>query len=250
MNSTLCFLPRCASVLAILPLACAHAESTFTENFDGNTWSTQLSADAPSGYTFSLAAGRLLAQKSSTVGNGISFLTTKFSLIGNFTFTTLVTRTNLAGNSDAGIWVNFNGLGDYSSYADIFFFGSTSVNANIYAGTQFASGYVFASAPTVTFKIQRIGETLSESFDAGSGYQLIRSATNAGLTGPVQAVLFLDQEFGSTAAASATFDNFSVVADGFSPAVPEPRISLLMAPGLLAIAALRRIRFGRSRPRQ
>lgn len=234
MTSPKTLVALATALLCITVSKNSQATSTFTENFNGASISAHLVASSTAGYSMSLSAGQLLFQKAVGVGNGVASLTTDFDLIGDFTVAVDTSRTNVSNNAEAGLALSPFGT-------DIFFFGPSLINANIYIAPGFGSQTVGNNSSPVTFRIQRSGNTLTESFNAGAGFQVLHSATTVNASGPVPASIFLIQEFGNTAAHNVAFDNLSIVADAFSSPVPEPTPSvLLLTGGLLLLMGVSR----------
>lgn len=182
---------------------------TFTENFDGVAIDPDLTVSSSAGFTYSLTGGEAIVDKADGTGDGQLSFNADFAVVGDFTATVFATRVVLTGNGEAGISI-------VGSADDIFFLGDPQINANIFGPPSFGSQITANSTSQVTFRIRRVGQTLFEEFDAGSGFQTLHSATHANFAVPFRLGLFLIQEFGSTNAHSVKFDNFTITADAFS----------------------------------
>ena len=222
------------ALLAALTAGAAQA-ATFSENFDGATVSPWLQFSATPGFQFANSGGNGLFTQDANAGPGFGYLRTGFQLLGDFTISVQMNRDQLGSSGEAGLDARF-----FSTYpdgfTDVWSQGTQTIVGNLYMPTPpgFGSGVVADASSQVSFTIRRSGGTLDLLFDNGNGAQLVRTATDASLTGPVTAELFLGQEIGSPAAHGAAFDNLTIQADAFTPAVPEPATALLWLCGLVA----------------
>jgi hypothetical protein len=221
----------------------------FAAAFDGPGIPSGLSATTPSGFSIQVAGGGAVFSKAAGTGNGFGVLSTEFQIIGDFSVTVDMTRDDLNGTGESGLNISF--LPAYPmGFADVWSHGPGDIVGNIFvpAPPGFGTTVISDSTTNLTFKIQRTGNTLFEFFDRGAGLELISSATDVILGGPVYAQLFLGQELGNTSAHQATFDNFFIVADGFSTRIPEPATLALLLSGLWILGAgSRRVRTKPSR---
>lgn len=213
--------------------------ATFTENFDASLPHPQLavSATAP-GFGLSLANGRAFMGQAAGSGNGLISLSTQFLVDGDFTVTVDANRSGL-GSAELGLGAVFGADKGFTGYSDVFFVAQTGINANIAAGTSQTSGVTGLSATDASFRIRRVGTTVLDEVDTGSGFITLHSRSDGVFAGPVRLELFLIQEFGSTAGNQASFDNWAIVADSIS-AVPEASTWALLALGLIVLGGVRR----------
>lgn len=224
-----------ATLLAALMAGPAHADS-FSENFDGAKVSPWLQYSATPGFQFATSGGSGRFTQDANAGPGFGYLRTGFQLLGNFTISVQMQRDQLGSNGEAGLDARF--FGTYpDGFTDVWSQGTQTIVGNLYMPSPpgFGSGVVADGSSLVSFTIRRTGSTLDLLFDNGSGAQLVRTATDASLTGPVTAELFLGQETGNAAAHAAAFDNLVIQADAFTPAVPEPGSAAMALAGLLAL---------------
>ena len=148
-------------------------------------------AEAPTadGIVFTRAAGS---------GDGGIELLSRFTFTGAFRITVDVAglATGLDTAAEAGLGIKGPGCCANRAFADVFGYGNT-IRANNYLGLTELSANGIADGT----RLGLAGDT------GGAAYRLN---------------LFLDQEFGGTAANQVTFTNLSVTADGINAGVPEP----------------------------
>jgi hypothetical protein len=226
-----------ASALAAMPASAA----TFTETFDGPTLSPALSTELTAGYSFGLSGGRGVISKSAPVGSGFANITTKFSLVGDFSTTVTADRSN-NGSASSGL-----ATGHAEGFTDVYFFGANNVVANMFVPSPpgFGQTILNDSDPLVDFRIRRVGNTMFEEYDADQdgSFVIVRQASSDLLLGDVKISFFMGQEAANQGAASMAYDNLIITADAFRTAVPEPASWAMMIAGFgLAGAAARRRR--------
>ena len=198
--------------------------ATFVENFNDGVLDPSLNLHTDPGFSLALSAGKALVSKSSGVGNGDLSIITDFTILGDFVTTVKADRLNLTGGpAEMGLRTH-HALG----FTDVFLIDSNGINANIAVNPGFGFQTLTNSSSPVTLRIRRVGNSIFEEYDTGSGFQTLHTATHANLAGPVTIDLFLLQEYGSTAAHSGTFDDFTITADQI---VPEPSSLVLLAGG-------------------
>ena len=190
------------------------AGGTLTEDFNG-VWNPKLVETSTPGVTsISPAGGQAIFSKADGPLNALVSLNTCFPLVGNFDVTVDVTRNDLDSLGEAGLAVYFSDFAGPLNFADVFFAGPSGINANIFPISPRGISTNFNLSSTVTFRIWRVGQTLNLGFqEIGGNYQTVLSTTNASLTGPVVASLFLQQEYSDPASLTASFDNLNMCAD-------------------------------------
>jgi len=214
----------------------AQATVMFTENFDG-VLDPNLNISSPTPFSATISGGKAVFEKSS--GDAIPGLgariTTNFQVIGDFTTTVVAERIDLATNGTLGLIV----FPDAGGFEDVFFTDNTRIGA-VFTTPPLSSGQsVNNSASSVVFRIRRTGNTMFEEFDAGSGFEVVNSASHLNLAGPAYVGLFLTQNFGFTGTHKGTFDDFMITADQFSSnAIPEPSTFVLLLCGFVVMLGL------------
>lgn len=218
--------------------------TTFTTNFNSGVLDPNLLTSTPLGFGISLTDGQAVFSKTAGTGNGSADIVTNFSLLGDFTVSVLANRINPFGIEMGVAVVPTSSSG---GFADTFFSRSGAIVANQFIIPGFGYDTTDNSAALVTFLIQRSGYTMSLLFNDGSGFNTLKSDTDASLAAPMQVDLFLVNEVGDTSAQQGTFDNFSITANQFSGFVaaspiaePETYAMMLAGLGLLGFAARRR----------
>lgn len=223
----------CSVIFALVP-AGTHAAS-YTATFDGPGVPSHLVPTTTGGFSIDIVGGQAVLSKTSGVGNGFGALTTDFQLLGDFSATVQLTNYSLPGIGEAGLNASFAPTYP-SGFADVWSYNGDRMVGNIFVPSPpgFGTSVIFTSSPSFTLNIERSGNTLSLSFDGGGGMQLLRSATDPILSGPVNIQFFLEQETGNTSAHHASFDNLVIAANAFQPPIPEPSTSALLLSGILA----------------
>jgi hypothetical protein len=203
--------------LAGLLLAAMPARSaTFTENFDDGVLDPSLSLVTTPGFSAAVADGALAVGKAAGTGNGDVKVETGFDVIGNFTASVAIRRTDLRGDAEMGLLVSYGPSG----FANIYFVCSKTVNAMI--SSLGSSSKVDTEHMTAVFRATRSGNTLVLDYDTGSGFQTLHSASDTLLAGPVRIQLILLQRTGSTHVHVGTFDDFTITADQLGEPTPPP----------------------------
>ena len=220
-------------VFALLGVAAQAQQFSFDEEFNGPTFSPLLTMSNTPGFSQSLSNGFLVIDKTAGTTSGSGELETTFSVTGDFTADTQVTRNTISGGS-ASAGINASGLGD------IFFYENGNINGNI---LQPSFGYVSVnnSVTADTFRLQRIGNTFSEYYDGGAGFVLLNSRTDPSLSGPTQLSLFMIEETNNPNTRQAQFNYLHITAGG--AATPAPSSVLVVLLGAVPlVGALRRRR--------
>lgn len=228
-----------AFTAASLSLGLPSEAAIFSEDFDGPGLDSNLEVSEAPGFTFQLSAGLGSFSKSAGVGNGSARVKTTFTVTGDFSATIIAHRSSLAGDGEAGIVTRHE-----TGFTDVFFFGNSQVNSNIFVAPISSSKTSSTGASDVTFRIRRVGSDLFHEFDAGSGFQELQTAQASELSGPVTIELFLVQEFGNTNAHGVSFNDLSIMSDGlgsppgtvvftetFDGPTLDPRLSVDEPPG-------------------
>ena len=132
-------------------------------------------------------------------------------------------------------------MGLSSSLGDVFFVANNRINGNITYPT-FTTGSVGESAQTVTFRLQRTGNTLTEQYNTGAGFVSVQSKTDSYLNTPTTIDIFLSQEYGGTAAQQGTFQHLSIKAQGVVAPAPSALLTALMGivPGMMLLRLRRK----------
>ncbi|WP_457321360.1 hypothetical protein [Roseateles sp. P5_E11] len=222
----------CSLAAVLFP---GHASSmSFSENFDSGLPNSQLStfATAP-GFSLSLSGGKAFMTQAAETPNGVIALSTRFFVEGDFSVTVTANRVGL-GSAEAGLNAIFGSSPEVTGTADVFFVRQSGINANIVAGHSQTSGITSLNATDAILRIRRVGTTVFDEVDTGSGFVTLHTQSDSAFAKPAQFELFLIQEFGSTAINQASFDNWIIVADSIS-AVPETSSWALLACGLMAM---------------
>lgn len=225
----------CAFVTILLAAVSSPLRAaTVTYDFNDGTFGG-LIVTAPPGYSAVASGGVVNVTKDAGAGNGSVYLAAPFTLTGDFVATVVAHRDDLAANGEMGI-IGLPALGD------VFFYGNDVIQGNVFSPSVDGSSRL-DSAATVTFKFQRTGNTLTSYYDEGGGFQTLFSKTDPSLAAPSTLRLFFQQAYGSTAAQSGYFDNFTITSDSIS-AVPLPGTAAggLVLLGGLGLTKLRRRR--------
>ena len=207
----------------LVPLTTCAIDATF--RFSGTSLDPNFTSTTDIGFSATVSAGALHFQKAAGLGPGSGYanVSSAFQLTGDFTVS--VTATRGVGVPSTGLAVDGVGFSQ-----DIYFVGPTEIYA-AEAGSN--SGSIGVSAATLTFRIVRIGTTISSSYDAGSGFQTVFSRSRAGMDRPVTIRLFLGQERPTTALATSTFDDLTFQSAGTINYVePPPLGSVAIFPAI------------------
>jgi len=211
------------------------AAASFSENFNSGTLDTNLTVTGTPGYSFALAGGGGRVTEQAGAGVGELYVTTSFAALGNFTVTVQAGRTALGTTTPAALGLMVQSLQGYSAgYADIFFNGSGQIYANLWIPPVVDQASVNQAAPAATFRIRRVSNTLYLEYDAGSGFQTLRSGTHANLAVPLKVSLFLVDQYGATTERSGWFDDLAITADQFF--TPTPGFAFTNEPAALRVS--------------
>lgn len=217
----------CAVALYSISVAMTRG-STITYDFSDDT-SDGLILSADPGFSATFTGGAANVSEAAGVGNGLLYLSTPYSISGDFTATVVGSRSGI-GDSEIGlVFGDATALGA-PDISDAFFVGTGNIAANIFLPTQ-TTAEQSNSASSVTFEIQRTGDTITNYYDAGSGLVTLNSETDPSLTGSGQVFLLLDEEFGDTGSHAGSFNNLTVTGDS----LPEPSTLALLGAGLLML---------------
>ena len=201
--------------------------ATITYDFNDGTTDGLVQTNTV-GFGSSVSGGVLHVTEASGVGNGSILLSTPVNVSGDFTATVVGTRNSNFFGDALGI-----GLGDNAQYADVFFSGTGQVRDNIYFPSHTFNGINDPSS-TVTFEINRTGNTVTLSDDNGSGFQTVATGTDPGLAAAAPISILFDQEAGNISAHSGIFDNFTITSDSIAvtPLPPAEWGGLVLLAGL------------------
>lgn len=205
-----------AALSALCTSLCAVSAESFTENFNYPALDRNLVVANSTGFSLDLSGGKGLVTKQAGTGNGSSYAKTTFDIRGDFTVTVQAVRTSLGSDGEIGLTVNPTNGGDG---ADVFFFGSGQINANLHISPLWSGNVVANSASSALLRIRRIGATLFLEYDSGAGFQTLHSGTHTNLAAPLTVGVFLMEEYGSTLGRSGWFDNLVITAEQL---VPQP----------------------------
>ena len=210
----------------------AHAQFSFTDNFNRTTLGSNYSVGSTTGFGFTLDGSQFLLNKASGQTSGGINLTTNFLVVGDFTATVSVNRQAGQGSGSAGL-----GAGGTQTYlSDAYFFGSGQIEGNFFQPS-FTALPVNDSSLSATFRIRRVGNTIFNEYSTGSEFVTINSRTDVSLGGATPFQLFLLEEENQGVAKQATFDNLSIIAQGVQGAVaPEPSSLVLIGMATLPFA--------------
>ena len=244
------------TMVTIAVLCCsvfAGRAATFSETFDSTTLNTNLFVTihtnffsppltGTNGFSFSLSEGQALFGKEAGVGNGGLSLNSFFALVGDFTVTAECGYPSSAPPCSFGLGVG--PIGSLSG-ADIFFSGGVgnAISANIFIPNfpGFGTRYVSTTATAASFRITRVGNTLSCQYKTGSGFETLHSATDPTLGVPMTVTFLLYNENGGMATYGGWLDSLDATAEQFLyPPWPIPGASISHAVEVCWLAALDR----------
>lgn len=218
--------------------------SVFVPTFGGPSLDAGLVEGGMPGTSYSVGGGALVLKQGAGEPNGYIWVTTETPLSGDFVVRVTARGSDL-GKADAGIVV---GTPDWTySLSDVFMNGNSgTVNANIFQ--PFYGTFLPNTAMTTTLTISRIGDTITDYVDTGTGLVALNSGTSAALGSTINIGLFLLSAAGDMGADQVTFTNFSVGA-GFSAVrpttgidaqpIPEPTTMEILACSVLALGCVR-----------
>jgi hypothetical protein len=211
--------------------------AVFAPTFAGPALDAGLAAAASPGTSFTVGGGTLALDQAAGTGDGDIFVTTTSPVSGDFVATVTASGAGL-GSADLGLEIGSPGWTD--TLADVFLNDyANGVIGNIFYPTTNGQ-YQPKSTDTLTLTIARSGNTVTESYDSGSGPIVVNSGTDSSLGGPIDLGVFLLEAAGDTAEHYGTFSNFQVTsgADLATTPVPEPATAGLMASGVLALCGI------------
>jgi hypothetical protein len=215
-------------VFGFLPMA--QATLLLNENFNSGVLDPRLSVYTSPGFSFTESGGVGNVTKAAGIGNGIAYVGTNFQVFGDFTASVEVKRTGLSTIGEMGLTT--------PNTTDVFFVDNNQINSNIFVSPGFGTRSVQNSSSSVLFQIRRLGNTIFQEYNDGTGFKLLHSASAGNSLGPTYLGFFLLQEYGDTGAHSGSFDNFRISDSG--AAVPLPATIFLLGSGLVGVAAFRR----------
>ena len=214
-------------------LASQGRATVVTYNFNDGTLGGLVVKKDP-GFSVTVTNGVANVSESAGFGNGGLNLYTPFTITGDFTATVLVNRTGI-GSCEAGLQAE--SPDDTSTLANIFFVRASNIASNIFRPTVYTAYNTANNAATMTLGLSRVGTTITETYNDGSG-NVTHSQSHPTMAGPLKLHLFLGEEFGDYGAHAASFDNFTITADG----IPEPATAgLFMLPALWMMMGRRRV---------
>lgn len=216
-------------ILVALFANMTHAAS-FLEDFNSGVANPNLFVSATPSFSVSYTGGKAVMTRTSGTDNGRLFLASSFQVLGDYVATVEVDRT-LLGSGSLGIFMG-DSSSDLSSPAfsqNVYFRPNDLVQANIFATPNFADDVISdAGSDLATMRIRRVGNSVFNEVNLGSGFVTINTRTNAALAGSARIGLFLFEEIHMSDNLLGTFDNFSIQADEFVNFVPEPSCIVLL----------------------
>ena len=216
------------------------AATLYSPSFAGPGLDYGLAEGGSDGTSLAVGGGNLVLSLDAGKGNGGISVTTTFSLAGNFVASV---RASGVGLGRGGLGMSLGSADVGNTLADLFLNGaSVTVNGNIFQPV-FSGAYLQNPATSPTLTISRVGDTVSEIFDPGSGPVLVNSGTGAALGVPMTIDLFLEVASGDLGAHQGTFSDFTV------DSVPEPATAALLASGICALLVSRSARPAGNRSR-
>jgi len=224
-------------VVYLLPSTALAA--TFVEDFNSGVFNPNLylSKNTPT-FSLSFSGGEAVMTRTFGLGNGGLQLSTIFHIAGDYTTTVDADRT-LLGSGSFGLVVN-DAIPTASIATDVYFRPGSLVQGNIWSLPVFIDDVISdGSSNTATFRLRRVGTTVYNEVDLGSGFVTLNSRTDPNLDAPVQVSLFLLEEVGASDDLLGRFDNWSIEADQFINFVPEPSSLMLAAIALLSVVFVR-----------
>lgn len=227
---------RCVAIaiLAIQLISTQSMAASFIENFDDGVLDPDLSSQLSPGFTMNLTGGEAVMQKSSGTMNGGVKIRTNFEVVGDFVATVDANRVDLSSFADMGL-LSRHPAGT-AQRLDIFFNDQTKIIGNFFVGPSQTSTIVNTGVSPVTFRIQRVGQTITIGYVFNGGFVLVASESGVHLAGPAALELFLEQNNGFSDSHLGKFDNFEITADAFDfGALPVPGLS---SPALEAVVCI------------
>lgn len=234
------------AVLVILFISTQAMAASFIEDFDDGVLDSELSFQLSPGFTMSLIGGEVVMQKSSGTMNGGAKIVTNFEVVGDFVATIDANRVDLSSFADMGLLTRHPaGSGQR---LDIFFNDQTKIIGNFFVGPSQSSTIVNTGVSPVTFRIQRVGQTITIGYIFAGGFVQVASESGAHLAGPASVEIFLEQNNGFSDSHLGKFDNFEITADAFDtgpPPVPAlSRLALEAVVGLTMLSTIWILRSG------
>ena len=224
---------------AAVPLPSSAA--VFAPSFAGPSLDAGLAATASPGTSYTVGGGTLALDQAAGIGNGDIFVTTTSSVNGDFVATVTASGASGVGLGPADLGLEIGSPGWTNTLADVFLNDhANGVIGNIF-GPVVSGQFQPKSTDTLTLTIARRGDTVTESYDAGTGPTIINSGTDPSLNGPIEIGVFLLEAVNDTTEHYGTFRNFQVTSntDITATPVPEPTTAGLMASGVLALCGIR-----------
>jgi hypothetical protein len=195
--------------------ASAHADELF-EDFDvGSVSPNDLVLNTPDGFEINFLNGKAEFVKTDGTGNGFARLSHRMTAVGDFSVTVDVDRVMPSAGIALGVAAGH--LGPVTGFSDIYFSGDTTL-ASLFLIPPFSQPvFIGTSTGVMTFRLRRVGETITHEYDDGGGFQQFGGASHADLAGPVRINLLLGEEKALTTPLLGTFDNLLITADLFLP---------------------------------
>jgi hypothetical protein len=206
-----------SSVLALTLLSALPGAATADEihaTFDGGILDADnFTIEEPEGFSVLLADDEAQFTKDSGTGNGFGRISGVFSIKGDFDISVVATRGVAGPGTAIGLVTSHVG-----GFNDVFF-DSTGSIVSYFAITGLSMDAIAVpdASPSATFRIRRVGEKLFHEYDVGQGFIEIDTLEGPQLAGPVKVGLFLGEQSGSTDFRSASFDDFFIQGDEFTP---------------------------------
>ena len=142
--------------------------ATFVEDFNDGVLDPRLTAGLDPGFTMTIVSGELEMAKSSGTMNGSARVETKFEVIGDFVATVDAHRLDLTSFADLALQsLHPSGSGQF---VDVFFNDQTKIIANFFVAPSHASTIINTSVSPVTFKIERVGQTITAGYIFNGGF--------------------------------------------------------------------------------
>jgi hypothetical protein len=218
--------------------------AVFAPSFAGPSLDSSLAATGSPGTSFTVGGGTLALDQAAGVGDGDIFVTLTSPVSGDFIASVVASGASGVGLGRADLGLEIGSPGWTDTLADVFLNDNAGgVIGNIFQPT--VSGqFQPKSTDTLILTIARSGNTVTESYDAGSGSIVVNSATDPSLSGPIEIGVFLLEVAGDTAEHYGTFSDFRVASgDDLAPmSVPEPATAGLMVSGVMALCGVSAIK--------
>jgi hypothetical protein len=221
----------------VFAMSGAARADTVIYNFNDGTTDGLVTTSAGTGFSSSVSGGVLnTAKAAGDSSNGGIYNFTAYNISGDFTATVAVDRIDLSNGGS--LELDFEG-----NTADVFFAGGGQIEGKLYS-PGYTLNAVNDSSTQATFEIQRVGDTITESYNTGSGFVTLNTGTDASLGVSGNITLAEQRYSGASNANSGYFDNLTITSDSIVAApLPTSLSAELCLLGLLGMGTLiRRLR--------